>query len=90
MKPIHWLPHARKKVAVREVSTSEVEKTIAEPDSVAPGQPPRQIFMRRYWDEVLQTEMLMRVVVEETADELMIVTLYKTSKFKKYEEGLRS
>jgi hypothetical protein len=29
--------------------------------------------------------MLLRVVVEETAEEFVIVTLYKTSKFKKYE-----
>lgn len=31
-----------------------------------------------------------RVIVEETADEFVIVILYKTSKFKKYEEELRS
>ena len=41
--------------------------------------------MRRYFDAVLQTEMLLRVVAEETEAELVIVTLYKTSKFKKYE-----
>jgi len=90
MKPIHWLPHARKKAASREVSPSEVEKTIAAPDAVLPGRPFRRIFMRRYWDEVLQTEMLLRVVVEETDAELVIVTLYKTSKFRKYEKGTES
>ncbi|MEI6082886.1 MAG: DUF4258 domain-containing protein [Verrucomicrobiota bacterium] len=89
MKPIRWWDHARKKVASREVSAGEVEQTIAKPDVVVPGRPPRQIYMRRYRDEVLQTEMLLRVVVEETADELVIVTLYKTSKFKKYEGGAR-
>lgn len=89
MKPIRWSPHARKKVASREVSTHDVEQTIAQPDSVAPGQPSRQVFMRRYFDSVLQTEMLLRVVVEETAEEFVIVTLYKTSKFKKYEGGQR-
>ena len=68
-------------------SASEVEKTVVQPDSIAPGQPPRKIYMRRYVDAVLQTEMLLRVAVEEFADELIIVTLYKTSKFKKYEPG---
>jgi hypothetical protein len=43
--------------------------------------------MRRYFDPVLQTEMLLRVVVEETAEEWIIVTLYKTSKFQKYQAG---
>ncbi len=71
----------------REVAVAEVEKTIAQPDSVVPGQAPRRIFMRRYFDEVLQTEMLLRVVSEETVGEIVIVTLYKTSKFKKYAGG---
>lgn len=31
--------------------------------------------------------MLMRVVVEETEDEITVITLYKTSNFKKYEKG---
>jgi hypothetical protein len=85
MKTIRWSPHAHKKVASREVSASEVEKTVVQPDSVAPGQLSRRVFMRRYFDAVLQTEMLLRVVVEETAEEFIIVTLYKTSKFEKYE-----
>jgi hypothetical protein len=87
MKTIRWSPHARKQVASRELSTHDVEQTVAQPDSVVPGEPPRQVFMRRYFDAVLQTEMLLRVVVEETAQEFVIVTLYKTSKFKKYEGG---
>ena len=33
--------------------------------------------MRRYLDAILETEMLLRVVVEETDTELTVVTLYK-------------
>jgi hypothetical protein len=87
MKPIRWSDHAIKKLARREVDRGAVEQTIAYPDSIVPGQSRRRIYMRRYDDGVLQTQMLLRVVVEETADDLVIVTLYKTSKFKKYEEG---
>jgi hypothetical protein len=43
--------------------------------------------MRRYFDEILRAEMLLRVVVEETDAELTVVTLYKTSKFRKYESN---
>jgi hypothetical protein len=85
MKPIRWSAHARKKATKREISEVEVEQTITQPDSIMPGQPPRRIFMRRYLDEVLETEMLLRVVVEETDAEVVVVTLYKTSKFRKYE-----
>ena len=62
-----------------------MERTIARPDSIVPGQWRRQIFMRRYFDAILETEMLLRIVVEETDVELTVVTLYKTSKFAKYE-----
>ena len=87
MKPIRWTAHARKKVAAREVSMAEIEETLARPDSIVSGHPPRRIFMRRYFDDVLQSEMLLRVVVEETDAEMAVVTLYKTSKFEKYEGG---
>ena len=87
MKPIRWSAHARKKAAKREVDEVELEQTIMQPDSIVPGQPPRRIFMRRYFDGVLETEMLLRVVVEETDTQLTVVTLYKTSKFAKYEGG---
>jgi hypothetical protein len=85
MKPIRWSAYARKKAVKREVDANEVEQNIARPDSIVAGQPPRSIFMRRYSDEILGTEMLLRVVVEETDAELVVVTLYKTSKFRKYE-----
>ena len=85
MKRIRWTNYARKKAARREVPDEEVEKTVTNPDSTAPGRPPRQILMRRYVDGVLGVEMLLRVVVEESAEESVIVTLYKTSKFAKYE-----
>jgi hypothetical protein len=87
MRPIRWLDHAKKKAASREIAEAEVEKTVTQPAAVVPGQSLRKIYMRRYYDAVLQTEMLLLVVVEETADELVIVTPYKTSKFKKYETG---
>jgi len=87
MKPIRWTTHAERKAAEREVARAEVELAVRRPDSVAAGEPPRVIHMRRYTDAVLQTPMLLRVVVEETPSEWIVVTLYKTSKFGKYEAG---
>ncbi len=71
MKPICWSAHGRKKAAKREVPENEVERTIARPDSIVPGQLRRRIFMQRYFEEILQTEMLLRVVMQETDAELM-------------------
>jgi hypothetical protein len=90
MKPIRWSAHARKKAAKREVQENEVERTIARPDSIVLGQGRRRIFMRRYFDAILETEMLLRVIVDETEAELTVVTLYKTSKFAKYETSHES
>ena len=88
MKTLRWTNHARKEIAKREITEAEVEKTVAMPDLIAPGNPPpRQILMRRYFDETSQTEMLLRMVIEETDEEIVIVTLYKTSKLKKYLGG---
>jgi hypothetical protein len=84
MKPIRWTAHALKKAASREVGKTEAEQAVRQPDSVAPATPPRRIYMRRYFDAVLQAEMLLRVVVEESEAELAVVTLYKTSKLNKY------
>ncbi len=85
MKPVRWTVHAQKKAASREVNVAEAEKAIASPDSVVSGRPPRRILMRRYFDDVLQSEMLLRVVVEETEAETVLITLYKTLNFNKYE-----
>lgn len=87
MKRIRWSAHAEKECLTREISRLDVEKTLEMPDLVSPGRYPREIFMRRYFDEILQSEMLLRVVVEESETERVIVTLYKTSKFKKYEQA---
>ncbi len=84
MKPIRWSAHARKRAAAREIGQAVAEEAIRHPHSVEAGRPPRNIFARRYFDAILQTDMLVRVVVDETPAELAIVTIYKTSKLRKY------
>jgi len=87
MTGIRWAPHALRNLADREIDRVEAERTLVDPERVAPGQPSRMVFMRRYFDMLLQQEMLLRVVVEETADEIVVVTLYKTSQVAKYMKG---
>lgn len=67
MKPLRWSPHALNNLADREIDRAEAEKTLEEPEFEVPGQPPRRLLMRRYFDQVLQQEMLLRIVVEDTA-----------------------
>jgi hypothetical protein len=44
--------------------------------------------MRRYFDQVLQQEMLLRLIVENTGNEMVVITIYKTSQINKYLKGL--
>ncbi len=88
MKPIRWTPHAVQNLLDREIEQAEADKTLAQPEFVAPGQPPRLVYMRRYFDSLLQQEMLLRVIVEETMTEIVVVSVYKTSQIERYLRGL--
>jgi hypothetical protein len=77
-----------KNLSDREIEREEADRTLAAPEFVAPGQPDRKVFMRRYFDTTLQQEMLLRIIAEEKADEIVVVTIYKTSQIDKYLKGL--
>lgn len=88
MKPIRWTPHALQNLVDREVALGEAERTLTQPEFIVPGQLPRSIYMRRYFDSVLQQEMLLRVIVEEAMTEIVVVSVYKTSQIGRYIRGL--
>ena len=84
MKSVRWSPHAIDNLADREIDRVAAEKTLDSPEFVVPGQLPRLVLMRRYFDSVLQQEMLLRIVVEDTSTERIVITVYKTSQIAKY------
>jgi hypothetical protein len=88
MKPIRWTPHALQNLLDREIDRQEVEIAARQPEFVVDDPPGRQIFMRRYLDQILNKEMLLRVVIEENQNELVVVTIYKTSQIRRYLKGL--
>lgn len=45
--------------------------------------------MRRYRDRVLDQDMLLCVVTEETMEETVVVTVFKTSQLEKYLREVR-
>lgn len=87
MKPVRWSSHALKNLSDREIDREEAEKTLAAPDRIVPGVPPLVILMRSYFDTLLQQKMLLRIVLEETEFERVVVTIYKTSRAEKYERS---
>lgn len=84
MKPVRWTPHALKNLADREIPRQEADQAFSRPEAVSPGRGSRKIYMRRYFDSRLQQQVLIRAVVEETPQELVVTTVYITSKIGKY------
>jgi hypothetical protein len=87
MPAIHYTPHALDCLRDREIEVTEVERTLTTPEKTEPGQDGRQIYMRRYFDKLLNQTMLLRVIVEETGDEFTVITLYKASRIERYLKG---
>lgn len=87
MKPFRWTRHALLSLAEREIDQKQAEAALEAPDEVADAISPRKAYMRRYVDEVLNQPMLLRVIVEETETERVVVTLYRTSQLQKYLKG---
>jgi hypothetical protein len=84
VNPVRWTTHALTNLDEREVSREEVERIIAAPEHEVPGRPGRTIRMGLYYDKLLSQTMLLRIVVEHSVNELVVVTVYKTSQIQKY------
>jgi len=81
---VRWSSHARRNLLDREVEQTEAELTLTNPDSIVPGEYPRMIYQRAYFDKTLGQKMLVRIVVGERQKERVVITIYKTSRLDKY------
>lgn len=84
MKLVRWSSHARLMLSKREVEQEEADQTLMNPDDIQKAETSRTIYQRVYFDKVLGQEMLLRLVVEETEKERVVVTVYRTSRLDKY------
>jgi hypothetical protein len=84
VKPLRWTSHASAALVDRDIDRAEVDQTLAAPELAVVDPPQRVLLMRRYFDAPLGRQMLLRVVIEETADERVVITVYKTSQIAKY------
>jgi hypothetical protein len=86
LKPFRWSNHALRKLTDREIPRVEAERAVTSLESIVPARSGRRFFMRRYFDDRFQQQMLVRALVEETAQEQVVITVYITSKVDKYME----
>jgi len=87
MKPVRWSAHAVESLRDRNIERGEAERTLEAPEPRLAGRGGREILFRKYDDVVLQQPVVLCVVVEEQADERVVVTVYKSSKIEKYLTG---
>ncbi len=71
----------------REIPREEAEAVLANPEAEEERPEGRRVVMGRYVDPRLGRDMLLRIIVDETPEERVVVTLYKTSQVSKYLVG---
>ncbi|MFQ3598371.1 MAG: DUF4258 domain-containing protein [Chloroherpetonaceae bacterium] len=83
---IRFTEHAEESLRAREIEREAVLETISNPDSIVPDltHSVRVVYMKRYFDNVLNREMLLRVIIEEADRVKTIITAYKTSQINRY------
>ncbi len=80
--------HAISQARDRGISLDLIDKTVRDPEAVSTIDLGRIAMMRRYHDTELQKEMVLRVIVEQTPEELVVLTAFKTSRIGRYLKGL--
>lgn len=74
--------HAREEAKRRQIPLAWIESTMARPEQVAPGTNRRKVFQSRI---IVDGKMyLVRLVVEDSHQPPVIVTMYRISKIEKY------
>lgn len=82
MKRIEIIPLALKKIKQRKVPIDWVKETLNSPEQVVNGYGGRKIRQKKYTLD--NQEMLLRVIVDEKEDRLIVVTAYLTSQIERY------
>ncbi|MEO0071177.1 MAG: DUF4258 domain-containing protein [candidate division WOR-3 bacterium] len=82
MKPVRWSKHAREEAERRGIPVGLVENVLASPEQVASGYGNTQVCQSR--KEMGNKIYLIRVIVVESKEERIIVTVYRTTKVSKY------
>jgi len=85
MKPICITPHANERINARQLNSKLVNATVCNPEQIVADEDNinRQIYQSVFKDKKGKLKLL-RVVVEETEEEIIVITVYPTSQIKKY------
>ena len=82
MKDIEIIPLALKKIKQRNIPIEWVKETLNSPGQTVDGYGARKIRQKKY--ALNGKDMLLRVVVNEEKDKIVVITAYLTSQIDRY------
>jgi hypothetical protein len=76
--------HALFEAKRRKVTAELIKSVISNPQQKLPSKKGRVIVQNRYYDDIENKEMLLRIIGVESTEEFKVITVYKTSRIEKY------
>ncbi|MBI5677550.1 MAG: hypothetical protein HZC52_03450 [Planctomycetes bacterium] len=76
--------HAVFEAKRRDIDEGLIRSMVIKPQQKISSKRGRVIVQGRYQDQIEDKEMLLRIIGKETIDKFEVITVYKTSKIKKY------
>jgi hypothetical protein len=74
--------HAESELVLRRIPRKFVEEVLRQPEQIVPERPPKKAYQSQV--DFGGRIFLLRVIVDDTIEPAIVVTLYRTKKIKKY------
>ena len=81
---LEFTGHALFEMSRRSITNRQVEEVVKNPQQESRSLKGRVILQNRYYDGIVEKEMILRVIGNRGSDSFKVVTVYKTSKVEKY------
>jgi hypothetical protein len=74
--------HAESELVLRRIPREFVEEVLRQPQQIVPERPPKKAYQSKV--DFGGKIFLLRVIVDDTIEPAIVVTLYRTTKINKY------
>ena len=74
--------HAESELVLRQIPREFVEEVLQQPQQIVPERPPKKSYQSKV--DFGGKTFLLRVIVDDTIEPAMVVTVYRTTKINKY------
>ncbi len=81
---LEFTEHALFEMSRRSITNRQVEEAVNNPQQELRSLKDRVIIQNRYYDDIVEKEMILRVIGNRGSDSFEVITVYKTSKVEKY------